>query len=149
MTLSMSVTLVTCVYLKGRVRNTRNRVQPCLPDKMVFSVCFHRHTQWLRCFWIQSCSYTAPLEKSVPFFCFFPSSQLLWAAGFAKKTTKKIMVNCIVDEGTHWQPPHCTYSTPLLIHCFLMVLHFFVSASVRFALCCLSACSGVSREMDH
>lgn len=35
-TLSMSV---TCVYLKGRVRNTRSRVQPCLQDKRTFS--FH------------------------------------------------------------------------------------------------------------
>lgn len=70
-TLSISV---TCVYLKGRVRNTRSRVQPCLQDKMTFS--FHclsfRYTLSLllelpSCLWIQSCSHTSPFEKPFSF----------------------------------------------------------------------------------
>lgn len=77
------------------------------------------HTVWPRCFWIQSCSHTTPLEK--PFsFIFFEQLDL--------QKPYVIMVSCIVDEGTHWQPPPLYIPpAPLLnsLSCFLMVLHLF------------------------
>lgn len=43
------------------------------------------------------------------------------------------------DLHTHWQPPPSVYTPPSLnsLSCFLMVLHFFVSASVSICLRCL------------
>lgn len=134
-TLSISV---TCVYLKGRVRNTRSRVQPCLQDKITFS--FHclsfRYTLSLL---LELPSCYSPALTLLLLRNHFPSSLSSW---ICKNLMWLIMTSCIFDEGTHQQPPSLYITPPLnSLSCFLMVLH---SCLLLFSicLCCLPACFG-------
>lgn len=111
-----------------RVKKTGSRVQPCLQDKMIFSIytlCPFRFTLSL----IQPCSHTTPLGK--------PLSLIF----FKQLDLQKIYL-CNHGDLYCWQRHTLTASLlyiapaprPLSLFnslsCFLMVLHFFVSASV-------------------
>lgn len=123
---------------KGKEHREQSSAMPAGQDDVFFilftlSVSPDSHcvstTRGHSCLWTQPCSHTTPTCRETPFSSIFFKQLDL---------QNVIMVTCIVDKGTHWQPPPSVYNPlpPSLnsLSCFLMVLHSFVSASVLYLL---------------